>query len=766
MSSLIIFLLQWSLMATIFLGLYHLIVKLFKKKLSRKCRYILLLLVVCRMVIPFGVNLPGDNLYDQYAEYIAAKAANVVVGKTDEATIDSPNTPDKELKQSNFVDAEAVLAGIGKIDGEKSDAIVEDSIEQGNYSSKYNADSGEKTEAGVFYLGEICLSWPVIFICLWALGAVGFLLYYEIGYRRWKEKILLQCEPADEKDDALFEELYPGATVDLLQCEIVNTPLLCGNIFPYIILPKADYVNQGKSDILENILRHEMYHAKRMDLLWKHICILGRSIHWFNPLLHTVSAELNRCCELSCDEGVTRSMDAKAVRSYGETILRLAATGAFKEHVLSNGFCREKEELKERLEGIMENRKNKGRIVALSLAMILIMSGCGTMLAPDQGVLADTIGTWFNGSDEAEQDIQNEDGDIAEEQLLGGESEEELREEQFQKEGSQKEQSHGKDTMETSQTEDNQKEAAQESEVMQESEEALPEVPERLDREIDRDKEVQMELEQYWETKAKDILLPDIRQMYYKRKSVDGDAYYKNVYIINIMAAGQETELWVWDIDTVKHPSVSENDPDWDYGEYSIEQEVKKERIPFDVHKFSLAAAAALEKLYDITGYSNDKYTVSWSDYSGNIYFSVGDGDPEYSSFFHICFAHKFGEEILGVSIAPSPRYISNLGIITSERSNNSPISSSDLKTPKNLDDMSMEEAALWYYENYLPYEAPEVDSVAIVDANMATGKEVEVYTTGKEAYYVHLQDDNSFISIYGPYQGHSGNHWINPPED
>lgn len=192
-------------------------------------------------------------------------------------------------------------------------------------------------------------------------------------------------------------------------------------------------------------------------------------------------------------------------------------------------------------------------------------------------------------------------------------------------------------------------------------------------------------------------------------------------------------------------------------------QDVTAEDIPYNIHKVAILAAASLDHLYELTGYRNDRYTVDWSERWGNLSFSVKEGDPDITSFFFMRFSHRYSEELLGENVAE--RYISSMGLVVSERDDKSPISWKDLKVPEDLEDMTAEEAALWYYENFLICEPDEVSTVMVTDANMGEGVNVEVYTTGGEAYYIHVLDDNEFVSIYGPYPGRSYNNWIEAPE-
>lgn len=107
--------------------------------------------------------------------------------------------------------------------------------------------------------------------------------------------------------------LYKNATVE--------TPILIGFFRPAVILPDKKYEDKK----LRNILIHEMIHMKRYDILVKWLLIFIGSIHWFNPLVYFVRREINKACELACDESVIKRFDISEMQLYGDTLIAVAA---------------------------------------------------------------------------------------------------------------------------------------------------------------------------------------------------------------------------------------------------------------------------------------------------------------------------------------------------------------------------------------------------------------------------------------------------------
>ena len=135
--------------------------------------------------------------------------------------------------------------------------------------------------------------------------------------------------------------------------------MMCGVLHPRIILPDLRY----EDEVLENVLRHELMHYRRRDTLYKWFAVLTYAVQWFNPLVYLMRREVDRACELSCDEMLMRCMDRQARQSYGETLLSMAASAALPTGVVATTFATEKKNLKERLEQIMKFKPNRKRKV-------------------------------------------------------------------------------------------------------------------------------------------------------------------------------------------------------------------------------------------------------------------------------------------------------------------------------------------------------------------------------------------------------------------
>ena len=87
---------------------------------------------------------------------------------------------------------------------------------------------------------------------------------------------------------------------------------MMGIFRPVLVLPDR----QITAEQLDNILRHEMTHFRRKDLLYKWFAVFVKCVHWFNPAVYYISRQIGIECEISCDLAVVSGMSQEEKRSY------------------------------------------------------------------------------------------------------------------------------------------------------------------------------------------------------------------------------------------------------------------------------------------------------------------------------------------------------------------------------------------------------------------------------------------------------------------
>ena len=247
------------------------------------------------------------------------------------------------------------------------------------YSSRMEASTEtEKAGSQAHATKQVQINWksPEIWLTIWAAGALLNLILYSTAYLRFTGRIRRELKLPSEEDLRIYAR-FRVRKPNLYRCSSVRTPLMVGVLHPMIILPEADYDEEK----LDNILRHELMHYRRRDVLYKWFAVLVYAAQWFNPLCYVVRGEISRACELSCDEMLLRGMDREQKQSYGNTLLSMAASASLPAGVVATTFATEKKTLKERLDQIMNSKMTKSRVIASLLAFVLL-AGCALFTGP------------------------------------------------------------------------------------------------------------------------------------------------------------------------------------------------------------------------------------------------------------------------------------------------------------------------------------------------------------------------------------------------
>ena len=227
--------------------------------------------------------------------------------------------------------------------------------------------------------------------------ALAVLMYNLIGYGVFAKKLRRRYIPARDEEVELLQRLCFRAHVRLFRSKTAATPMLIGLFRPTIVLPDRDYTPAQ----LQSILLHELTHMRRFDIAVKWLSLLACALHWFNPFVWLARREINRTCELSCDEAVIRNMNAGGKQDYGNTLIDVATNTKIPMPVLSTTMCQEKRALKERLTSIMKSRRHTKLAVFVSMLIILaaVLAACtlGASRNPaDPADPADENGTYEN----------------------------------------------------------------------------------------------------------------------------------------------------------------------------------------------------------------------------------------------------------------------------------------------------------------------------------------------------------------------------------
>ncbi|APM37676.1 M56 family metallopeptidase [Clostridium kluyveri] len=216
-----------------------------------------------------------------------------------------------------------------------------------------------------------------ILFYIWLIVSVIFLAYYIISYIIFNNKIKhFTYDVPDSEIRNIYSELLVEMNIkrkiSLKFCRGISTPLGIGIFNSCILIPSVLYNTQE----LKYILKHELMHYKKYDMMYKLLVLIISSMHWFNPMVYVMCREINKDCELSCDEAVLEKSDMEERKLYASALvnsIRLNKNNTLKQNLIT-GF-NNKNILKGRLKNMFNLKKRKkGVLIGILVVMVIIVS--------------------------------------------------------------------------------------------------------------------------------------------------------------------------------------------------------------------------------------------------------------------------------------------------------------------------------------------------------------------------------------------------------
>ncbi len=136
----------------------------------------------------------------------------------------------------------------------------------------------------------------------------------------------------------------------------------------------------------ELMIRHEMVHIRRLDVLWMILLEFAMIIHWWNPVIRKLYRDFERVCECSCDETVMQGKSGEEVKEYLRLLIEEALQKKKDDASLrwKSSFGDNAERIKERMDNLMKN-KRWNRFAAGVLVAALTFANSMTVFAYRDG---------------------------------------------------------------------------------------------------------------------------------------------------------------------------------------------------------------------------------------------------------------------------------------------------------------------------------------------------------------------------------------------
>ncbi|HHV98641.1 MAG TPA: hypothetical protein GXX36_03550 [Clostridiaceae bacterium] len=328
-----------SLSVSVVIALLIVLSKVLDKNYTAKWRYWVWLILAIRLIIPVNITLPDPPINlsapeKAVHEGLAGDQRNVQT--MDETTVKKP----------------------------ENESFIPSRIESEH--SQKSTTNNQLSTINDFKITNILTA-------LWITGAALFLMYHLIIYFSYRKNIKAWCKAIEEQDilktyKDVCEEIKINKTIPIMMCGIIKSPMVLGFWKPVLLLPDMTIPPYH----MKMILRHELIHVKRRDVLYKALILLTRATHWFNPLVHLMAIEANKDVELSCDAAVVENQNIKYRKDYSEAILSVIHKGKAPKAVFSTNFDGGKRVLKKRFASLFDLRKKRKGIISLIMVVLII----------------------------------------------------------------------------------------------------------------------------------------------------------------------------------------------------------------------------------------------------------------------------------------------------------------------------------------------------------------------------------------------------------
>lgn len=217
---------------------------------------------------------------------------------------------------------------------------------------------------------------------IWFGVAVLLLAGKLIAYFQRRKSLLQMAKKCESREaEKLLKELCGKVHLkrkpEIFQISSDHDSFTLGTIRPVIFL-QEDYTPNE----LELILRHEMIHIIRNDLLIKILLEFICCLYWFNPVVHIFKRRLAAVCETSCDGLIVRNHSLAEKGIYAKLIVKNMEE-IQERPALESSFAGNRKKAKERVVLIMNEKQRKTwqKVIAAGVFAVMLFANSLTALA-------------------------------------------------------------------------------------------------------------------------------------------------------------------------------------------------------------------------------------------------------------------------------------------------------------------------------------------------------------------------------------------------
>lgn len=329
---------------------------LFKERLGVRWHYCIWLLLVIRMMIPYG---PQSSMSVFNIFYIGEQKITQINDISNSSITDTIIEPAESefpisIQEKDHIHTENII--VPKSERDKN-TIYEFIKIKDNYVPIYF-----KLACVIWIIGTIILG--------------GYAVTVNINFRH-KLKREENC-----REQHILELLSQckckiglKTNITILKTDLVKSPAVFGFIRPKLLLPRG-IDEQITLDELKYIIFHEMSHIKRKDIPVNCITCILQILHWFNPIIWYSFYRMRQDREVACDALALSYFNPEECIKYGQTLIKLLESYRKTKGVYGmTCIINNKSEIKRRITMISLFKKNSYRWSIIPIVVLIVMGG-------------------------------------------------------------------------------------------------------------------------------------------------------------------------------------------------------------------------------------------------------------------------------------------------------------------------------------------------------------------------------------------------------
>lgn len=345
---------------SVLFGIMLLVRRLFSKRLPAVWQYALWMVVLVKLVIPFG----WESALSPMGWFATSPEPVAVMEETVTDPVAGPvPVVDPFIAPDNREAAVVPDAGIPDMPSANNETAAPPAVKR--------------------------LTWAQWAMILWGAGAAvtaGWLLacLYQVRGRILRRRIPVP-DPVLQVFAACKQELGIRRHISIRMQDAITVPAITGVLRPVLILPAN--LETGDQETLRHIILHELTHYKKGDLVMIQVMNVLNVLYWFNPLVWLCFRLMRKDMETICDQRVLGMTDRERQSGYVAMLMQFASAPRNSVLYAAMSLNDGRADMEERIRNMCRRRRmGRGmKAVAVLIAVLMLAGGILTACRPLQG---------------------------------------------------------------------------------------------------------------------------------------------------------------------------------------------------------------------------------------------------------------------------------------------------------------------------------------------------------------------------------------------